>query len=333
VLALMASHLWRAGDHTKALEAGGRARAIASHLDDLPLRVLATFHLAQTRYALGDYRAAIEDLSTNVGFLTGELASAHLGLPGPMSIVCRTYLAWALAELGEFDEAHVRCREAVRIAGALDRPTGLIDAHLGLGVVHLLRGDLEEAVSALRRGLAAPGLGDHVILLQATRACLAYAEALSGRAAEAIQSLERIVAQASAMRTVGPARIITYLGEAYLLGGRPVDAARQAARALALARDRGERGNQAWALRLAGEIAVGENLHDVAKAEDHFRQALELADPLGMRPLQAHCLAGFGVLTGDRGELAAAADLYRALDMPFWLARLEDLTRRRKGNG
>jgi hypothetical protein len=134
-------------------------------------------------------------------------------------------------------------------------------------------------------------------------------------------------------RTVGPSRIIAYLGEAYLLDGRTLDAARQVARALALARDRGERGNEAWILRLSGEITLRENLGDVARAKVHFREALELAGTLGMRPLEAHCLAGFGLLTGDRAELAAAADLYRALDMPFWLRRLEDFTRRRAANG
>jgi hypothetical protein len=46
-----------------------------------------------------------------------------------------------------------------------------------------------------------------------------------------------------------------------------------------------------------------------------------------MRPLEAHCLAGLGTLTGDRVDLAAAADLYRELDMPFWLARLESFRR------
>ncbi len=325
VLALMASHLWRAGDHAGALEAGQRARAIASELQDLPLRILATFHLAQTRYALGDYRAAVEDLSTNVAALTGDFASAHLGLPGPMSIVCRTYLAWALAELGAFGEARVRSDEAVRMAVALDRPTGLIDAHLAFGVVHLLRGDLEHAASALRDGLAVSDLGDHAIIQQASRACLAYVQALTGQTNEAISSLERIVAQASTMRNVGPARVITYLGEAYLLGERPADAARQASVAIALARDRGERGNQAWALRLAGEIALRDNLDGVAKTGDHFQRALELAGELGMRPLVAHCHLGLGKLYRAAGEraraqehLTTAATLYRDMAMRFW---------------
>ena len=49
-----------------------------------------------------------------------------------------------------------------------------------------------------------------------------------------------------------------------------------------------------------------------------------------MRPLVAHCRFGLGTLyhkTGQveqvRAELATAAEMYRAMDMPFWLARAE----------
>jgi hypothetical protein len=49
-----------------------------------------------------------------------------------------------------------------------------------------------------------------------------------------------------------------------------------------------------------------------------------------MRPLQAHCHFGLGALDTkiDRREqahteLTAAIDLYRAMDMTFWLPRAE----------
>jgi len=49
-----------------------------------------------------------------------------------------------------------------------------------------------------------------------------------------------------------------------------------------------------------------------------------------MRPLQAHCHLGLGTLyarTGQRqqahAELSAAIDLYRAMDMTFWLPQAE----------
>ena len=56
-----------------------------------------------------------------------------------------------------------------------------------------------------------------------------------------------------------------------------------------------------------------------------------------MRPLQAHCHRGLGMLyatTGQRQQaraaLAAAIDLYRAMDMTFWLPQTQRRWRRWK---
>jgi tetratricopeptide (TPR) repeat protein len=90
------------------------------------------------------------------------------------------------------------------------------------------------------------------------------------------------------------------------------------------------RGGEARALRLLGEIAIRRDPPDVAPAEEHYQQALALADELGMRPLQAHCHLGLGTLYAKIGEreqarvaLAAAIALYRAMDMTFWLPQAE----------
>jgi tetratricopeptide repeat protein len=69
---------------------------------------------------------------------------------------------------------------------------------------------------------------------------------------------------------------------------------------------------------------------DASLAEEHFRQALTLAEELDMRPLQAHChlslstlYAGIDRLEQARAELSAAIALYRAMDMTFWLPQAE----------
>jgi tetratricopeptide (TPR) repeat protein len=80
-----------------------------------------------------------------------------------------------------------------------------------------------------------------------------------------------------------------YLSEAYLLAGRIDDAIHFAERALDLSRNHKERGHRAWALRLLGEIALRSDPPDVETAGGHYRQALALAEELGMRPLLAHC--------------------------------------------
>ena len=65
-------------------------------------------------------------------------------------------------------------------------------------------------------------------------------------------------------------------------------------------------------------------------AAAHYHQALTLAEELGMRPLQAHCHHGLGRLyhqTGRaaqaRAALSAAIELYRAMEMTFWLPQAE----------
>ena len=66
------------------------------------------------------------------------------------------------------------------------------------------------------------------------------------------------------------------------------------------------------------------------EAEAYYRQALALADELGMRPLAAHCHLGLGTLYTKisrfeqaRRELSTAMALYRAMEMTFWLPQAE----------
>ena len=51
---------------------------------------------------------------------------------------------------------------------------------------------------------------------------------------------------------------------------------------------------------------------------------------LGMRPLQAHCQRGLGTLYATMGQqeqartaLSTAVDMYRAMEMTFWLPETE----------
>jgi hypothetical protein len=69
---------------------------------------------------------------------------------------------------------------------------------------------------------------------------------------------------------------------------------------------------------------------DAEQAEAHYQQALALSEELGMRPLQAHCHQGLGTLYATigrpeqaRAELSLAIELYRAMEMTFWLPQAE----------
>jgi tetratricopeptide (TPR) repeat protein len=128
------------------------------------------------------------------------------------------------------------------------------------------------------------------------------------------------------------------LGEAYLLADQVENARACADRAVLLARKRGERGHEAWALRLLGEVASHPNRPDVATAEAPYGGAMALADELGMRPLRAHCHRGLGTLYAKIGrleqahaEISTAIGLYRTMDMTFWLPQAEVVLARVEG--
>ena len=89
-----------------------------------------------------------------------------------------------------------------------------------------------------------------------------------------------------------------------------------------MARAQPQRGTEAWAWRLLGEIAAETDPPGVQEAETAYQEALTRASDLGMRPLVAHCHLGLGKLyrrTGDRAKaqehLTTAATMYREMGM------------------
>jgi tetratricopeptide (TPR) repeat protein len=115
-----------------------------------------------------------------------------------------------------------------------------------------------------------------------------------------------------------------------LLAGCLEEAHALAERTLVLVRERQERGNEAYALRLLGDIAARREPPEIEQGEAYFQQALALAEELGLRPLQAHCHGGLGTFYAKIGrreqartELSIAIELYRAMEMTFWLPQAE----------
>ena len=120
------------------------------------------------------------------------------------------------------------------------------------------------------------------------------------------------------------------IGEVYLRAGRVEEALHYTEQILSFARAHRERGREAWSLRLLGEIVARRDSHALDHAASHYQQALVLANELGMRPLQAHCHHGLGTLYHQMGqveqartELSTAIDLYRNMEMTFWLPEAE----------
>jgi len=289
---------------------------------------MANFSLGGAARAVGDYRRAVTLLRGNLQFTDGERATEHFGLAGAASVMTRGHLAWSLAELGEFPEALQRGDEAIRFAQRTGHAFSQAHAQLALGGTLLRQGRMADAMAVLERGLALTK--DAPSLYAPTAGDLGVIYAQSGRAGAGVELAERAVAEGERMGRLGRlSLIVTHLGEAYFFAGRRGDAAREAERALGLALDRGERGNQVYAHRLLGLIVSDDASPRVEAARQHFGAALALAETLGMRPLLARCHLALGRLARRLGDadaacvhLGAATALLEAMQMRYWLDRL-----------
>jgi tetratricopeptide (TPR) repeat protein len=314
-------------DLDRAVESGERALTLATTLGDVGLQVKANFYMGSVYYDLGDYGRAVECLRWNVASLEGDLVRERFGMTGLPSVLSRAYLSWSLAELGVFAEGTARGEEGVRIAETIDHPFSLIWAYSGIGKLYLDQGDFHRSILALERGLDLCQSWDIPALIPQVARALGTAYALSGRVTEALPLLEQAASQG---RRGGQALWFAHLSKGYLLAGRTEDALERAQHALDLAQEYKQRGYQAHALHLLGEIAVHHKLPKTEQSQAYYRRAFALAQELGMRPLAAHCHRSLGTLYATavqreqaRTELLAALDLYRAMEMTFWLPQTE----------
>jgi tetratricopeptide (TPR) repeat protein len=316
------------GDLQRAVEVGQRALALAETLGDTALQVVTHVFLSRAYYNLGDYPQAIDCLRQNLVALDGALLWERFGLAGLPSVLSRTWLARCLAELGVFTEGLAHGEEGLRLAEAVDHPNSLIQVCYDVGYVYLRKGEWHQAIPWLERSLEVCKIWDHLLMFYLVSSTLGYAYVLAGRVSDALPLLEQSVSTEG--MEVMRGRIHVWLSEVYLRLGRLDEALAVAVRGLEFCRMPAQQGEQAWALRLLGEIHAHRQPPQAELAEAAYREALALADKLGMRPLQAHCHRGLGMLYGQTGrpapartELSAAIELYCALDMSFWLPQAE----------
>jgi tetratricopeptide (TPR) repeat protein len=155
---------------------------------------------------------------------------------------------------------------------------------------------------------------------------LGLSYALAQRDAEARELLDEVMPNRASMRRTARPTFI----EALFLTGRVDDALAYATESLDRYPPEQSKRFGARIFRLLGDMHAYQNPSDVETAKTHYQQALALATELGMKPLQAHCHRGLGKLyyqTGQseqaRTELSTAIEMYRDMDMTFWLPETE----------
>jgi tetratricopeptide (TPR) repeat protein len=327
----LSNHFRFMGTYDQAVAAADRALAIATASRHAVLHARANYFLGLVSHSQGDYPRAIDCLRQTVAFFAGARQHERFGQVSLPAVMSRARLAACHAELGTFVEGRAVGEEGLQIAEEAGHPATLMMALWGIGLLAFREGDLPRALPLLERAMSLCQEVDIPVWFPSIAPTLGAAYTLGGRSADAVPLLTQAIEQTTAMETRAM-QVLCHLslGEAQVLTGRLDEAHAFAERALVLAHERQERGHQAYALRLLGDIAARHEPPDVGQATVHYRQALTLTEELGMRPLEAHCHYGLGTVYAKHGqreqaraELSAAIDLYRAMDMIFWLPQTE----------
>jgi len=322
----IANTLRQMQDYEPALAYCQRAHAIVTTLGevDLPFGVRLHEDMGQIYYDLGDYRQAMACFQQTLTALQGKPPDdPFFGVLPLPSVNSRAWMVLYLKELGAFADGVAYGAEALQVAEAVDRPYERLTVYHRVGLLHVRQGTLHQAIPVLERAVVLSQDANIPLFYRLAAPYLALAYALAGRAADTLTVLGQVMRSPDSRRSLA-------CGEAYLLAGCVEEAYRLGQSALAHARYRKMRSQEAQSLWLLGEIALHGNPPDVAPAEAHYQQSLALPEALGMRPLAAHCHLGLGTLyaaTGRReparATLATAISLYRAMDMTFWLPQAE----------
>ena len=327
----LSNYFFLVGAYEQAIAAAQRALALATTGGDVVLQALANRFLGQAYEGQGNYRRAIDCFGQTVASLEGARRRERFGQVLLPAVASRAQLASCHAALGMFAEGRAFGEEGLRIAEAVAHPGSLMWAYWGVGLVSLRQGDLPRALPRLERAVGICQEADLPGYFSPMATALGAAYTLGGRVTDAVPLLTQALERTTASEMVSePMRCSLSLGEAQVLIGRLEEAHALTEGALAHARAHQERGHQAYALRLLGDIAARREPLEHDQAEAHYRQALALAGELGMRPLVAHCHLGLGTLYAAIGqreqartELSAAIALYRAMEMTFWLPQAE----------
>jgi DNA-binding SARP family transcriptional activator len=321
----------RLDEADEAVASGQRALEIAGRLGDRSLRILATTYLGQAHYYRGEYARVIDLATANLAALPPEWVHEFFGGSQPPSINDRFRLIVSLAHLGRFAEAVEHEAEAIRLAEPTHHPYTVGLALHAAATLHLVEGDWVTAHALLERQIAVLRAGHIAGELPNALAHSARALAHLGEASEALdrrRETERLLEATAARGRVGNGWIYCSLGRASLVLGRLDEARRLGTSAVESASGRTD--FLPDALHLLGDLSAHRDRFDGDDAEAHYRKALALAEPRGMRPLVAHCHLGLGRLQARRGRRAqaiphveTAVTMYRDMRMPFWLGQAE----------
>jgi class 3 adenylate cyclase/tetratricopeptide (TPR) repeat protein len=328
VLNYLSSLHWIHGQNRKAIELVEKALDLAKRAGHFSYQVANMVHLGIYFFNVGNYSKQIEIHQEVRKRLIGESAFKQHGMASVPAAFSRGMLALGMAELGNFDEIEEIGHEALEIAEQVQNALSLIFVHNSLGMAYLRFGKVESALPLLEKGLELCRFSEAQSMYSYITGSLGYAFLLASDPKRALTVLEEGTKPDNLQASFWPTHSLTVLADAYRAAGETSLATEAVSNALKLADQREERGFETWAMFVMAGINA--QAGRVEEAKQWYRRAFQQASSLSMRPLVAHCHKGLGDLhiktesTEEASpELAAAIELYRSMDMSFWLPEAE----------
>jgi class 3 adenylate cyclase/tetratricopeptide (TPR) repeat protein len=319
---------WAGARYREAVKYAEQALSVAT--TDPELRVLATHTLAINHFHLAEYRLAIRLFQKNAQDFEAEAVKRYQGeFTSPYIMAC-SYLAWSFAALGEFQPALAYGDRGVEAAAAAGHPAGQAFAVNFAAIARFYKGDHEAAIRLCEHAVHLSEKHGLLFFLPIAYTTWGRVLARAGRAPDSIEYLQRAKDMWETMGLkVALCRFHLNLAEGLFRAGNLTRARPVADHALDLAVGASERGDEAEALWVIGEVAAASD-RTVESARPYYNRAKEVAETLGRRPLVADCHLGLGKLysrTDQRDQarehLAIATTMYRDMGMTYWLEQAE----------
>ena len=312
----------------KALEAARRAEPA-----DLRTRAYAQFVAGLGCRDLGRIADAIREFQTGADlFRTADPHGDHAGLTFPIYVSLCAWKSEAHAAVGDFDLALASADTALRMATEIRHSGSQTIANAWLGYVHVVRGHLDAALPILERGLAIALEHDQPHGVRSNGLYLAWVYALLGDQERGLDHLRGAFEQPPGSFDLQWTRYGTVVAGAYLAAHRLDEARAAVAAGLETVEARQAKGHLPTIYRLEADTWAARA--DAARV-DRLEEALKLATTFGLRPEVAHCRLALGRLHLDGGRpdvaktsLGAAIEMYRGMNMRFWLEKAEAESRR-----
>jgi class 3 adenylate cyclase/tetratricopeptide (TPR) repeat protein len=297
--AYLVNYHYLKGETEAAIEYGQRCLAVGQSTGDVNLQRRAAQYIGQSHHLRGDFASSERILRDNLAADADRSGTIYIGSAG--------WLAWGLAERGEFEAACACLDPAHRAAEQSHDAYSQAIAWAIAGLVAIRSGHLTRAVPPLGRSLEISRRKNLTIWEPIPSSLLGLALVRIGHVAEGLRLLEDSVASSRKLgvRAYFAAWMLN-LAEGYLADEQFDRAAATAHEALDLAEAMGERGHQAYAQQLLGDIAARTTSPDLDDALMRYEASLRLATTLGLRPLIASVHIGLHRLHVLRGDEVAA---------------------------